>query len=317
MKIFTKRNFFKFQKFYSNLQHSQELFNKGNYQEAKELLQESDDPETLTLLGKIYLKNQLKDYSKAHEYFKKASEMGSIEATTHMGILYENGFFVTKDIPKAIQFYQTSIESNDKDAMLHMAKIFLAQENVEVAKELLIDSSNLGNLESTLLLGDVYKNESDIPQALKLFSEAGSKGSAEAFNHIGEIYEKEEGYQSIKKAYENYKKAASMGSSEAYTNLSNIFLYGKEANYEKIIFYLKKGVELGNVNATRNLALMYFHGTGVKKNLKKANELLLMAIKENDANSMNIYALSQQNSNISLAIFYYKMAVEHGSGYDS
>ena len=58
----------------------------------------------------------MKDTSKAVEWFTKAAEQGDAQAQCNLGVCYEYGMSVEKNITKAIEWYTKATEQGDEDA---------------------------------------------------------------------------------------------------------------------------------------------------------------------------------------------------------
>ncbi|MBR0519627.1 sel1 repeat family protein, partial [bacterium] len=67
----------------------------------------------------LYLKGHgvEQNYTKALQYFQKASKNGNFESLNNLGIMYENGFGVEKDLNKALEYYKKSAEQKFKPAI--------------------------------------------------------------------------------------------------------------------------------------------------------------------------------------------------------
>ena len=57
------------------------------------------------------------DYKKAYEYTVKATELNNVEAEYNLGVFYEKGIYVQKDIQKAIFWYKKAAKQGHKDAI--------------------------------------------------------------------------------------------------------------------------------------------------------------------------------------------------------
>lgn len=72
------------------------------------------NPEELVLLGiKSYEKQ---DFSKARRYFEKACDLNNGGGCSNLGVLYQNGQGVEKDLIKAAYFYTKACKLGYKKA---------------------------------------------------------------------------------------------------------------------------------------------------------------------------------------------------------
>ncbi len=71
------------------------------------------NPEELLNLGMLSYDKQ--DFSKARKYFEKACDLKDSRGCGALGLLYENGEGVEKDLIKAAQFYSKACDLNNGD----------------------------------------------------------------------------------------------------------------------------------------------------------------------------------------------------------
>lgn len=104
------------------------LWDMERYKEAIEsfteslALNDSDNSIVYLMMGQAYSLGrgvEAADYDKAFEYFLKAYEQGSQEALWWIGQAYEIGEGVDKDVHKAAEFYQKSIDELEDSLSLH------------------------------------------------------------------------------------------------------------------------------------------------------------------------------------------------------
>lgn len=66
-------------------------------------------------LSKLYIQNN--EYKKAFIYSEKAAELNNPEAEYNLGVFFENGIYVERDINKAIYWYQKAAQKGHQDAI--------------------------------------------------------------------------------------------------------------------------------------------------------------------------------------------------------
>lgn len=200
------------------------------------------------ILGNLYLHGLCveQDNSKAFEYFMQSAAQGNFTASNQIGWMYSEGCGVEEDPEQAFFWYNESAQKGHPRGMNNLAycyqKGYGVTQDFEKAAEWYKKSADLGIVESMIELADYY----------------------------------EEVLVDYKKAKVWVEKAAEAGNAEAINRLGVIYL-DREKNYNEAIKCFNRAIELEVPNAYRNLALCYRDGTGVKKNLKKAEELLLKA----------------------------------------
>ena len=249
------------------------------------------------------------DASRSFEYFKKAYNLGNIDAAINLGNCYENGKGTNKDLNAAIDCYNFALNKgynsgayclgflymdagDEKNEKLYFAKaaemnhphgtavygIILQQEGKHAqAFEYFKKAKELGNAQDALLLGSCYENgkgvEKNIDTAIECYKFALEKGDSRGANNLCYIYEVMGDIEKVK-----FYSSKSMELNDS----SGFHTYGscleKEKNYTEALKYYQKGYELNNEVAAWRLGLLYQNGYGTQKDLLKAVDLFRFAI---------------------------------------
>ena len=177
------------------------------------------------------------------------------------------------------------------------------------------DVSMMGNIERAAQNGDVYAQfklanmyfegkgvPQDDAQAAKWFLETARQDHVEAQFIIGTMYEKGDGVpQSDAQAYSWFIKAAKQGHNRSKIMLESDkwqqFAVSRESGTreksskkdpavpevtpEQVEEYTLKASQ-GDVDAQYNLGIMYYHGEGIRKDLKEALYWFLKAAEQDD-----------------------------------
>lgn len=64
------------------------------------------------------------DYAKAVYWFRKAAEQGNAEAQYTLGVMYDNGRGVTRDLKEAVKLHRKSIEQENSVRQADLARIY-------------------------------------------------------------------------------------------------------------------------------------------------------------------------------------------------
>lgn len=226
-------------------------YNLANYKAALKYATEAaekNDKTGLMILGACYLNgNEVsKNEEKAYEYYIQAASMGEETALNQLGWMYMNGCGVEEDPSQAFFWYNESANKQSDVGMYNLACCYQdgygVEQDSEKAAEWYKKAAEAGYIDAMLALGLYYQEHMiDFDKAEKWLLKAAEAGSAEAMNMLGVFY-----------------------SDTMCDNTSAVKWY-------------KKAVELDLPIAFRNLALCYIDGKGVKKNEKKAEELLKKA----------------------------------------
>ena len=243
---------------YKELQHPQIAgilaliyYNMADYKTALKYATEAaekNDKTGLTVLGSCYLNgNEVnKNDEKAFEYYIQAAAMGEEMALNQIGWMYMNGCGVEEDPSQAFFWYNESANKQSDVGMYNLACCYR----------------------------DGYGVEQDSEKAAEWYKKAAEAEYIDAMLALGQYYQ--EHMIDFDKAEKWLIKAAEAGSTEAM-NMLGVFYSDTMCDDTSAVKWYKKAVELDQPNAFRNLALCYRDGRGVKKNEKKAEELLKKA----------------------------------------
>lgn len=144
-----------------------------------------------------------KDYSKALEYFKKASELGNSAAMNYIGVMYQEGIGVEKDINTAIKYLEAAVRQDKPSyhAAYNLACTYY--DGIQVQKDIpratklfeaVVIQGNSGEklgsayTNSCLYLGIIYY-DSNPKKAFEYFITAAKEGKAEAWYNLGIMFE--------------------------------------------------------------------------------------------------------------------------------
>lgn len=226
-------------------------YNMANYKAALKYATEAaekNDKTGLMILGACYLNgNEVsKNEEKAYEYYIQAAAMGDEIALNQIGWMYMNGCGVEEDPSQAFFWYNESANKQSDVGMYNLACCYQ----------------------------DGYGVEQDSEKAAEWYKKAAEAGYIDAMLALGQYYQ--EHMIDFDKAEKWLLKAAEAGSAEAM-NMLGVFYSDTMCDDTSAVKWYKKAVELDQPNAFRNLALCYRDGRGVKKNEKKAEELLKKA----------------------------------------
>jgi len=164
------------------------------------------------------------EYENAVRYFRKAAEQGDAPAQNNLGVCYENGKGVEKDVYEAVKWYRKAAEQ----------RYVLAQYN----------------------LGVCYANgagvEKDMDEAVKWIRKAAEQKYAPAQFGLGVCYANGAGVErDMDKAVKWYRKAAEQGLAPAQYNLGVCYISGAGVvpNKQEAMKWLRKAAKQGHPQA--------------------------------------------------------------------
>ena len=194
------------------------------------------------------------------------------------------------DQPAYIYVGDIGLKGGGNTISLSRGDDYYSEENYTKAIKYYKKAANHGSAHAKYNLGMMYAGGKGVVQsdqeAFKWFKEAADQGNAAAQNSLGFMYWSGKGVvKDYAKAKEWYEKAAEQGNAEAQSNLGEIYEYGwgEKSDYQEAVKCYKRSTKHGSIFdkanfGKANLARMYYHGTGIEKNITRARELFLEAI---------------------------------------
>jgi len=247
----------------------------------------------------IVIDNELKDYLKINLFegvsyinsLKELAKKNNMYANAELGSLEYSGLIAgEKRIEESFNYYLKAANKNHPKSCWMIANLILTNKitNTEIdALEYLNKSIELGSIAGLNTLGNCYRLgiiEYNLDKAIDYYKKACEYGYVYAYNNIGLIYEKEEKFEEAQKYF---KISADLGESWALNKVGEY--YRKKNNLkDAYIYYLNSSlspINERNYYSFYNLAKYYYlkgnKELGIKKDLKKTKEYLLLASKNN------------------------------------
>lgn len=172
-----------------------------------------------------------------------------------LGVSYENGFGVKRDIDKAKAFYKKALDMNYKDAPYNLAMLAIKENNNKLA----------------VLYLSIYIDE------MKMYRE----NLYNAYLSRGFIYYTDLELMDKKKAFNDFKEVLNvdLNNKEASLNIGIMYLNGDgiEKNNREAFNHLKIAATANNAQAQYNLGEMFLNGIGVHIDLIKSEKWLRMS----------------------------------------
>lgn len=186
----------------------------------------------------------------ALSYFMEASMKNNLFATLNLAQLYQDGYGVEKNLPKARELYMRAFKSGYTDALV--------------------------------LCGDTYwesegGTDPDYQKALECYQKAMLRRCPYAAFRLGWLYNEGLGVeQDTARALNYYKQAVAMSYPDAMADMGSFYREGRlvEQDYAKAMEYLNKAAAKGNVKAMYEIYQMHLRGEGVQPNFNLAKEWL-------------------------------------------
>lgn len=200
------------------------------------MAQTSDD-EKYEQADKYY---DAKEYDKAIPLLNELAQRNHAKALNLLGVCYEYGEGVTKDLSKSFDYYQKAANLGWRRAQCNLGLCYEYGEGVAVNKE---------------------KAYFWYDKSFRQYKKLADNGDADAQLEVGKFYYagRMRGGKDYVKSLPWFEKSANQGNSDAYNYLGLIYqyAYGVEKNVDKAYDYYIKGAEKGNCYAQRNLAWLF------------------------------------------------------------
>lgn len=194
----------------------------------------------------------------------KNAKNGIAADQNRLGVMYENGRYVKKDLHQAVNWYEKAAEQNNAWGLYNLGECYYSGK---------------------------YFNQ-DYIMARELYEKAAKQNHSEAQNKLGIIYNNGYGIDMDEvEALKWFEKAANNGFHWAQSNLANMYYNGEgtEKNYQKAYELYKKASEQNNEVAMVKLAKMYLLGQGVSENFEYAKELLSNLYKKGNEDAVFLW----------------------------
>ncbi|CAM4797371.1 unnamed protein product [Rotaria magnacalcarata] len=177
--------------------------------------------------------------------------------------------------------------------------------------------------------GDIDVKQ-DYEQAAKYFAKAASQGNAEGMYNLARLTDRglgvEKDHNFALKLLEEaaaqppkhpiFNAFPNLGVAEAEHSLGLRYAEGVvvHKNLVAAAYWYERAVDHGSAQSANNLALMYLHGTGVDKDLDKAEQLLQLSARRGDPNAMlTLATLLCGKNDLKMAKNWYDRACESGN----
>eukprot|EP00232_Nephroselmis_pyriformis_P003606 CAMPEP_0182909502 /NCGR_PEP_ID=MMETSP0034_2-20130328/35782_1 /TAXON_ID=156128 /ORGANISM="Nephroselmis pyriformis, Strain CCMP717" /LENGTH=962 /DNA_ID=CAMNT_0025045759 /DNA_START=420 /DNA_END=3305 /DNA_ORIENTATION=- len=208
--------------------------------------------------------------------YHKAAEQGDASSQFNLGVCYEKGQGVEKDLSQASNWYLKAAEQGVPSAQFNLGVFYekgqgLPQDWSKAAHWYKM-AGEQGHAKAQFNLGVCYDNGQglarDCTQAAEWYRRAAQQGHAAAQFNLGVCYEKGQGAeQNAKHAATWYRKAAEQGVASAQFNLG-VFLAkgeGVEQDWVEAVKWYRKAAEQGHAKAQASLGNCYAYGFGVEQ----------------------------------------------------
>lgn len=232
-----------------------------------------------------------RDMSRALICLEKAAAHGSTEAAMVLYEIYSGGSMEYeedsrfRDKEKSFTYLKLAAQRGEGEALLRLGQMYYKGEGTkadsEKAEQCYRKAWDAGNTVAGTMLGLINIYGKGDPESMKkgisYLSQASQEGDNDAFRELalcmlygrGVDINEELGLKVLENLAEEENEPLSI------TALGNWYMNQKDP--EKALPYFRQAADLGEPNAEFALGFCYLSGTGVPRNLRKAQELLQRA----------------------------------------
>lgn len=262
-----------------------------------------DDPYAFFRLAMSYMEGKCVDAdpSMANKLVTTSAEKGCSEAQMFLGIKYMGAGIYDA----ALKWLEKAAEQGEREAQWRLGSCYFYGNGVEkdynTAIEWYKEATRNGSAIAPFELGKCYETGTGVTKnpslAFKYYKIAADNGHSKAKFRLGLCYLYEQGvdedYDKAVACFEEVTKECNDVDAQYYLGYcySSQGLSGYEDDDKKAVLWLTKAVEQNHIMAHYFLALHYFSGVGVRKNMEKAVELFTIAAKANEASSQYYLAI--------------------------
>ena len=196
----------------------------------------SPNPDFEYELGKknLHGRGVEKDPEKALEHFKKAADLGHIEAPGAIGYFYSAGLVVEKDDAKAAEWFQKGSEKGSALAKFNLGRLYIdgkgGLSGADNGVDLMEAAAAMGLPEAHTALAEIYFlglfNDQHLPdyaKAVPHVKAAAASGEPAAINMLGVMKQSGLGLEKDEKGAEDcFRRAAMKGDFKAPSNLGHL-----------------------------------------------------------------------------------------------
>lgn len=299
--------------------------------------------ETAYQLGRLFQQSSGPNcHEIAVQWFKKALSWRYIKASVALGSHYEKGLGVQQDFDKAISYYQQASQQGIAIAALKHARIIstgkfgvpidliYAEQLILFAVKSLKKEALNGKASAAKILGRLYRDGIVTTNAihrntekaiywLRISSELGNTGAKHDLAHLLLLID-ENKYN--KEALTLLKESAKQGHGGAATSLGRMHNEKKYSlEQDQAVSWFQKGVQAGHSGAMQELAVLFYQGVLVNKDINQAIKLLQKGANQGHSASkrlLNKYKkerrkLNSQNKNKQTSLVRINFAIKKGN----
>lgn len=243
--------------------------------------------------------------AKAYNSYLEYALKGNSVAENAIGMFYETGIYVQKDLLKAKEWYQSSSKHNCYYGYNNLALLYLngdgCEKNIDKAIDLFEIAANSGFAQSQYYLSVIYyfeKNYKDNAKALFWIQKAAPFLHFNEFEHLSRVYSKIF-TESSSTTLINYLKKIAPNNLSAKNVIGIQYVLSGEIpnNTKKAVNSIKKGILMKNPESIYTLGLLCLLYENLIPDNKFSNSIKLLKEALNQGEYNAAYWLAEMNRN--------------------
>ena len=333
----------------AEMKEAQTAYNHADFEAALRIWRKwaaNDDTEAMRMIASCYDQGigVEKDEQMTLEWYRKASELGDVEAMYKTGLCYQFDSGVSEE---ALKWYEKAAALGHANSMFRIGSLYRDGDGVEENRDTMLqwfvkafkaavqeglygDSDFCYDVDLAYLEEEC--DEKEFQELVEWCQNAAASGNTAAMMHLAylaepcldddddeddqvvvDLAEKREAY---KEALQRYRKAADLGNADAVWELVKIYgngdwWYGCYENLQEALHWCRKATEMGNTLAMRVMGDYCMEGKLlVDRDFKELNRN--MNATEHGFGSERKSLKSPQSSDFKEAVGWYRKATDLG-----
>lgn len=144
-----------------------------------------------------------KDYAAAHAIYLSLANQNDAKACYNLGLMYQDGDGVTKNMDEAVKWYTKSADLGYKEAQYTLASMVFQRQIQSMSYPQAVtyyeQAAKQGHVKSQLNLGMLYLRgdviAQDMPAAVHWLNQAASNNNSEAQGYLADLYQQGAGVE--------------------------------------------------------------------------------------------------------------------------
>ncbi|MDR2902170.1 MAG: sel1 repeat family protein [Lactobacillales bacterium] len=212
-------------------------------------------------------------YSQAFSEFMPLADRGDFRAQYYIGYLYLNGYGITQNNEKALEYLNKSLKSNYDLPQALMGYLYsegtIVPKDKKLSMELYQKAADQGNISALLNLGVSYYTGDgvtrNVSKAIEYFNKIPIPEKPVVGRYLGDIYSTETNLVNYAKAFSYYFQSAKENDLSAYHALGKMYQNGLgiDKNMIEAIKYYTYAASQNYAPSQYILGIIYANGDGI------------------------------------------------------